>query len=302
MADELNSELDPETNDSPDWRDTTASNPAEETAVEPLADAADDPEVADDREVADDPIAGTDEVYLEEEPSRTPDAPAVVDDLYRARDDQAVAAAAASHASVRAEQERLQAERAARRDARLAALNPVPEPVAPATLVEGRAQATPAEPTIVERVTLVRSTDKFGGALGLFLIRLVVATILGVRGVGHLLDLAGTSALIATTVLPMPTILAIVLASAEAAVAVALVLGVLTRLAGAGVAAIAGSALGFVLWGAWSPFRPGEPGFTGELELLLVAVGLLLLFVGGGGWAVDRAFRKRRDADRLADA
>ncbi len=295
MADELNSDLDRETSDAPEWGDAAEATPAEETVtdpaavtVEPVVEAGAAEEVA------------VDEVAYQA-PNVEPAASAIADDLYRAPDALA-AAAAASHASVRAEQERLQAERAARREARLAALNPQPEPIAPAALVETRQQTVAVEPTVVERVHLVRSTDKFWGAFGLFLVRLVVAAILGVRGVNHLLNLSGTTDLIATTVLPMPAILAIVLASAEIAVALALVFGVLTRLAGVGVAAIAGSALGFVLWGAWSPFRPGEPGFTGELELLLVAVGLLLLFVGGGGWAVDRAFRSRRDADRLADA
>ena len=58
-----------------------------------------------------------------------------------------------------------------------------------------------------------------------------------------------------------------------------------------------GGALAFVQWGSWSPFKPGEAGFTGELELLLVGVGLLFLLVGGGGWSVDRGFRSRKTAD-----
>jgi hypothetical protein len=36
------------------------------------------------------------------------------------------------------------------------------------------------------------------------------------------------------------------------------------------------------------------PGFTGELDLLLAAVGLTFLGVGGGGWGLDRTFRNRR--------
>jgi len=94
--------------------------------------------------------------------------------------------------------------------------------------------------------------------------------------------------------------LALVVGAAEVAVAIALVFGLLTRLAGLGVALIHTGALVFVLWGPWNPFQPGLTGFTGELELLLAAVGGLLLLVGAGGWSVDRAFRARRDADKQA--
>ena len=60
----------------------------------------------------------------------------------------------------------------------------------------------------------------------------------------------------------------------------------------------AGGALAFVMWGPWSPFVPGQPGFLGEFELLLAAVGLLFLLVGAGGWSVDRSFRSARQRDK----
>lgn len=209
----------------------------------------------------------------------------------------------ASSESVRAERERLQAERNARREARLAALAPAPQP--DPGLAAQRSEAAGVAPVVTEqvvteRIVTRRSTDRFGPSLGLFLLRLVVAAIMGVHGVQKLLNLPGTTAMIGQTMIPYPSIMAIVIGAAEVAIAIALVFGLMTRIAGLGVLLIAGGALAFVLWGSWNPFVPGESGFTGELELLLAAVGVLLLFTGGGGWAVDRGFRARRAAEREA--
>lgn len=205
-----------------------------------------------------------------------------------------------ANASVRAEQARLRAEREARRAAREAAIRPLPgrpDPVAVAG-VDDLDLGEPAPRTIVrERVVTRRSTDSFLPSLSLFILRLIVAVILGIRGVSVLLDLQTTTDLIATTVLPVPAVLAIVLGAAEIAIAVALVFGLLTRVAGLGVTTIGVSALAFVLWGPWSPFVAGQPGFTGELELLLAAVGFLFVAVGGGAWGLDHGFRVRRSED-----
>lgn len=210
---------------------------------------------------------------------------------------------ASPDAAVTAEHDRLVAERAARRRQRLEALAPKPEPEptpAPAapvgTFRSGSAQ--PAVATRTETVQVVqRSNDKWAGSLGLFLLRLVVAAIMGVHGANKLLNLPATTEMLQNTIIPAPGIMAIVIGAAEIAIAIALVFGLLTRFAGLGVALVAGGALAFVQWGPWSPFRPGEAGFNGELELLLVAVGLLFLLVGGGGWSIDRGFRSRRAAD-----
>ena len=216
------------------------------------------------------------------------------------------APAPVASAEVDAERERLIAERAARREARLAALAPAPEPepqsvaAAPQFAPAGTVAAAPAVARTETITDTQRSTDRFAGSLGLFLLRLVAAAIMGFHGLNHLLNLPATTELIASTVLPAPSILAVVLGAAEVAIAIALVFGLLTRLAGLGLALVAGGALAFVLWGAWSPFEPGRAGFTGELEVLLVGVGVLFLLVGGGGWAVDHGFRSRRAEARDA--
>lgn len=209
-------------------------------------------------------------------------------------------------AEVSAEHERLVAERQSRREARVAALapQPVPDPMVAhqqqASAPVAAPIAAPAPPQVItETVTQVqRTTDKFAGSLGLFLLRVVVAGVIGYRGVQKLLDLPGTTDLVATTILPAPEVWAIVVGAAEVLAAIALLFGALTRLAGLGVALVAGGALAFVLWGPWTVFTPGQPGFLGELELLLVAVGVMFLFVGAGGWSVDHGIAARRAVER----
>ena len=184
------------------------------------------------------------------------------------------------------EAQKLAAERAARKEARDAAL----AAVAPAPVVV-------PEPVVIKH----RTNDKFFGSLGIFGIRLVVAGIFGIRGYQMLGDLAVTQERFAQTLLaPYAQILAIVVGAIHLLIALALILGLLTRVAGLGVALVAGGALAFVWWGPWNPFVAGQPGFLGELELLLTVVGLLLLFIGGGGWSIDRSFRSARAKDKAA--
>lgn len=184
------------------------------------------------------------------------------------------------------EAQKLAAERAARKEARDAAL----AAVAPPPVVV-------PEPVVIKQ----RTNDKFFGALGLLLLRLVVAGIFALRGYQMLGDLAAAQERFAQTLLaPYAQILAIGVGIVHLLIALSLLLGLLTRVAGLGVALIAGGALAFVWWGPWSPFVAGQPGFLGELELLLVAVGLLLLFIGGGGWSIDRSFRSARAKDKAA--
>ena len=187
---------------------------------------------------------------------------------------------------VSSEEQKLASERAARKQAREHAL----------AQPDVRSVPTP-EPIVVTR----RSTDGFLGALALFLLRIVVAAIMAIRGLEIVTNLPAAEALFATTALPQPRIMAIVAGAAALAIAVALVFGLLTRVAGLGVTLITGGALALVLWGNWSPFVPGRSGFVGELELLLAVVGLVFLCVGAGGFSLDRSFRKSREKDRLLD-
>jgi uncharacterized membrane protein YphA (DoxX/SURF4 family) len=185
------------------------------------------------------------------------------------------------------EEQKLAAERAARREARsvaLAATAPVP-------------LAAP-EPVIVHK----RTNDKFWGSVGLFLLRLVLAAILAVRGLNILTDIPAAQAQFAQTVIPYPSIMAIVTGVGALLIALSLILGLLTRVAGLGIALIGGGALAFVQWGNWSPFIAGRPGFLGDYELLLTAVGILLLCIGAGGWSLDRSVRAGRERNKAERA
>ncbi|SDB79891.1 Uncharacterized membrane protein YphA, DoxX/SURF4 family [Raineyella antarctica] len=175
----------------------------------------------------------------------------------------------------------LRAERRAERDARDRAL--------------GKRRPQPAPPVAAEppSTRLPRTTDRPAASLGLFVLRLAVAAVVGVRGAQQLMDIPGTINTFTQTALPYPEIFAWGTAVASVLIGVALVLGLLVRVAGLGTALVGIGALVYVYW--WrSPFESGLTGFRGETELLLAAVGLFFLLVGGGAWGIDGAVRKGR--------
>jgi uncharacterized membrane protein YphA (DoxX/SURF4 family) len=135
--------------------------------------------------------------------------------------------------------------------------------------------------------------DRFDGAFGLLILRLVTAGIFAIRGLQKLQHLDLTQQQFAQAGVPYAPTMAIVVGAGEVAVAVALILGLLVRIAGLGIALITIGALVYVVWRTGEVFHAGQPGFSGELELILAAVGLALAGLGGGGWGVDRRFRRR---------
>jgi len=155
--------------------------------------------------------------------------------------------------------------------------------------------APPAQ-VVVERRKL--NTDKFVGAFGLFVLRLVAAAIMGVHGVQQLMNLSTTETFFGKTMLPYANIFAIATGVGSVLIAVALIVGLLVRVAGFGMLAIGVGALVFAVWAPFSLFGvggfAGSDGMTGERELLIAGVGLLFLCVGGGGWGVDRMFRSNK--------
>lgn len=172
----------------------------------------------------------------------------------------------------------------------MAALAPVREedPLAPEPVVE------PVKP--VKRVT-----DGFGGSLGLFALRLVAALSLFVQGLNGVINQKGATDVWANTVLPAPRYVALGIAGAELVVALMLLFGLATRLAGVGALAVMGLTLAFVMWGPWSIFELGGTGFIGERELLLAVIGLALLLLGGGAWSIDYGIRRSRRNEQLSD-
>jgi putative oxidoreductase len=135
--------------------------------------------------------------------------------------------------------------------------------------------------------------DRWDGALGLFLLRIVVAAIFAIRGLQKVQHLDVTRAQFEQVGIPYADTMAFVVGVCEVAIAVALVFGILMRVVGIGIAVIAIGALVYVKWRTGAVFTDGQPGFAGELELLLAAVGLTFAGLGGGGWTVDRRFRRR---------
>ncbi len=193
------------------------------------------------------------------------------------------------------EERKLAAERAARREARIKALT--------ATATPAPVVAAPA-PVVVTQ----RSTDKFFPSFGLLLLRIVLAAVFGIRGFDLLANRDAVNTALQSTVLPQPEIWTWVAGIGSLAVALCLLLGLLTRVAGAGALLIAAGSLCFVMWGAsWNPFATpptsfltGQYAFLGEFELLAAVVGFMFLCVGGGGISIDRAYRSSRQHEKTA--
>ncbi|MGL5406917.1 MAG: DoxX family protein [Propionibacteriaceae bacterium] len=140
-----------------------------------------------------------------------------------------------------------------------------------------------------------RTTDKWNGSLGLFLLRLATAALLFTQGYSNLMHWTATKEFFARSVLPNPTYFAIGVTAAELIAAVLLVLGLMTRFAGILLVAVEAILLVFFIYGkSGAIYTPGEPGFRGDVEILLAAIGMLFFLLGAGGLAIDRIVRRKR--------
>jgi putative oxidoreductase len=135
--------------------------------------------------------------------------------------------------------------------------------------------------------------DRFDGALALLILRLVVAGIFGIHGLQKLQYLDTTRASFVQNGVPYADTMAFVVGVCEVAIAVALIFGIAVRVVGVCITLLMVGALVYVVWRSGSIFIQGREGFAGQLELLLAAVGLTFAGLGGGGWTVDRRFRRR---------
>lgn len=148
-----------------------------------------------------------------------------------------------------------------------------------------------------------RTTDKFFGSLGLFLLRLVTAVVLGVTAYSMLSPVDTTQQILEPTLIVEPRLVSWITGFTLAAVSILLVLGLLQRLVGLVVIVYAVAVLAFLRWGAFNPF--GEnflDALAGDKELLLAGIGVVLLTLGGGGWGIDgwiRRSRARAKAERM---
>lgn len=176
------------------------------------------------------------------------------------------------------------AEKRARRDERLGARTTVPE----------------VEPRVV--TVTKRSTDAFPGALGLFLLRLVLAGWAGIVGWQSLTDRAAVVDALVKVGLPQPAAgpMSWLVGVGLIGFACLLLFGVGTRVFAAVLFAGTIGFLAFFRFGPFSPFLEGHFGFYGDRDVLVAVTSLLLVLVGGGGWSLDAGVRRRRAASREA--
>ena len=130
-------------------------------------------------------------------------------------------------------------------------------------------------------------------SLTLFIFRLVLATVLSIRATQEWLHFTASKNLWATSILPEPALLATIQIIVEYLIALMLVLGLASRVAGVLMVVVYIGVLSFVTWGAVNPFSV-QVGFVGEYELLMVVCGLVLAGLGGGRVAIDATVHKAR--------
>jgi uncharacterized membrane protein YphA (DoxX/SURF4 family) len=186
---------------------------------------------------------------------------------------------------------------------------PVPEPPAESDAAtrqaerearERRLGTVPPPADDVEIPEPVKSdNDRFAGSFGLFVLRLVVAAVVMVRGVQIVLDIPGTTDQLAELGAPKPQVFAYCLGVGLIVAAVMCVFGFGARFAGVLIAAYAILMLTFVRWGPFNIFLEGAEGFIGDFELLLAGVGIALVFLGAGGWSIDGKIRSDRAKKKL---
>lgn len=143
------------------------------------------------------------------------------------------------------------------------------------------------EPLVTKFTT--PSTYKGLPSLGVLLFRLVIAAVVGIRAWQHITHLSATRDMWAATVVPSSGIVAYTQIGLEIAIAVMLVIGLGTRIAGLLLLVLAIAQLAFVQWGVVSPFQPGAADFIGAVDVMLAGAGVLFATVGGGRIAFDGA-------------
>jgi hypothetical protein len=162
----------------------------------------------------------------------------------------------------------------------------------------GEVAPTPDVVTAPELFHLPSTYNKFP-SLMLFLLRLVVIALMGIRVWQDTSPLSATIATWENTLVPdaYAKLAAYSQIGVEALIALLLLFGLGSRLAGALTTILAVTWLALVLWGVGSPFDAAGSGvvFAGEFQVLLAAVGLVLLGVGTGGWlTLDSFFHRAR--------
>jgi putative oxidoreductase len=148
------------------------------------------------------------------------------------------------------------------------------------------------EPAVTRHTT--PTTYRGLPSFGFFVFRLIVAAVLGIRAWQHVTHLSATRATWEATIMPRPDIVAWTQIGLEVVIAIMLVFGLGTRLAGLLLLILSIVSLVFVQWGAVNPFQQGANDFIGVVDVLLTGAGLLFATVGGGRLAIDGAIHSAR--------
>lgn len=139
------------------------------------------------------------------------------------------------------------------------------------------------------------------GSVGLLVLRLVVAALLGIIAYQVLTQIdASADYLAQQSLIPEPRLVAWIVGFTLAGLAIFLIMGLAVRVVGLLMAAIGIAGLALLRWGAFSPFVAGQTGFVGDRDLLLVAIGILFFCIGGGKAGIDGALSAARAASREA--
>jgi len=133
-----------------------------------------------------------------------------------------------------------------------------------------------------------------------------VAGIMAIRATEALVHFSQAKAAWANSILGQPALMATLEIALGYVVALMLILGLGSRVAGLLMMVMYIAVLSFLVWGASNPFSPFSNGFKGEFELLMTGIGLVFLGIGGGGAAVDAAIHRgrleRKNGTPVADA
>jgi putative oxidoreductase len=107
-----------------------------------------------------------------------------------------------------------------------------------------------------------------------------------------------------TGMLHVPALFAFLAVAAEFAGAIALILGLFTRVAALGIAANMLVAVATVHWqyGLFMNWAGNQKGEGFEFHLLAIGVAVVLIIRGGGKWAADRAIENSLRATALERA
>ena len=143
-----------------------------------------------------------------------------------------------------------------------------------------------------------RQADKFFGAFSLFVLRGVLAAILGVLAYQVLQDVTRTEEFIANTVVPEPRLVAWILGYGLSVLAALLLIGLGARFFSVLLVLISGASLALFRWGAFSIFMDGREGFLGDRTLLTLAAALVIVAFGAGRWSIDGAIYSARQKSK----